>query len=249
MDLTKLNEPFAASDIEWRVARAGTGNRGIWCRVLCYITARAIQQRLDDVVGPENWRLEEPRVIEVNGKSAFACGLSIRTGTDEWTAKWDVAEPTQVEPVKGGWSSAVKRAGAAWGIGRYLYHLDETYADVKDTDPGVRGWHWAKLKDGQAYYWQEPTLPGWALPKEAEPEVSPEQLNDLKAAWRDTFAADVKNRADLVEGFTRFVTSTVGEFPADDHKCWTIDAIEKCQTRIEETTDPDGVSSAVPFEE
>jgi hypothetical protein len=255
IDLKKLSEPFPASDIEWRVARAGPGKKGIYCRVVAYITARAIQQRLDDVCGPENWRLEEPRILTINGKSAFACGLSIRIinveFTDAWVTKWDVAEPTNIEPAKGGWSGAVKRSGAAWSIGRYLYHLEESFAETSETDPGARGWHYAKLSEkqgGAEYYWKEPTLPAWALPKEEESEVSSTELNKLKLAWKAKFAPDVKNRADLVEGFSRFVTSIVGEFPASDHTTWTQDALEKCRARINQTTDPKGVSAEIPFD-
>jgi len=249
VDLTKLTEPFPTEDIEWRVCRSGLGGSGVYCMVLAYITARAIQKRLDDVCGPENWRLEEPRILDINGKSAFACGLSLRVG-DEWVTKWDVAEPTTIEPAKGGWSGATKRAGAQWGIGRYLYHLDETFAEVSDNKS--RGWNYATLKtnDGpKAYYWKAPGLPGWALPKEPEYEITQADLNDLKRAWKGKFAPESKNPEDLREGFARFVTSVVGEFPASDYTCWTKDGLERCKTRIEETTDPDGVSADVPFEE
>jgi len=250
-DLNKLAEPFPADDVEWRVARAGMGSKGIFCMVLAYITARAIQQRLDAVVGPENWRLEGPRMLAINGKSAFACGLSIRIG-GEWVTKWDVAEPTNVEPAKGGWSGAMKRAGAQWGIGRYLYHLDETFAEVAESiRDGQRGWKWARLSEkhgGGAYYWKAPNLPAWALPKEPEHEISLDDLNALKRAWKDKFASDVKNPGELREGFARFVTSVAGEFPSSDYTCWTCDALERCQERIEKTTDPNGMDSDIPFD-
>lgn len=266
IDLSKLALPFPAEDIEWRVSRAGVGGRnGIYCRVLAYITARAIQARLDEVCGPENWRVEEPRILTINGKSAFAVGISIllprlitkAVGGEivgererEWVTKWDVAEPTNIEPAKGGFSGAMKRAGAQWGIGRYLYHLDEAYAEVSENDPGVRGWHYAKLpKDGGVYYWKEPTLPAWALPKEKEAEVSPADLNALKKAWKDKFAAGDTNRKSLTEGFARFVESVCGSFPMADHTTWTADALARCRARINETTEPGGVSADVPFEE
>jgi len=251
MNLSKLSEPFPHEDIEWRVSRAGTAQRGIWCSVLAYITARAIQKRLDDVCCPENWQIEEPRIIEVNGKSAFAVGISIRI-SNEWVTKWDVSEPTNIEPAKGGFSGAMKRAGAQWGIGRYLYYLEEVYADTsEESQKGSRLWNWAKLpkdKGGGEYWWKTPSLPAWALPKEAEHEVTEDELGALKQSWRVKFAAGTKNPKDLREGFARFVTGVVGEFPSADFKCWTRDALEKCQKRITDTTDPSGVSSDVPFE-
>lgn len=260
IDLKKLSDPFPASDIEWRVSRAGVGGKqGIYCRVLAYITARAIQARLDEVCGPENWRVEEPRILSINGKSAFAVGISIRLSVlrggpnghfeDEWVTKWDTAEPTNIEPAKGGFSGAMKRAGAQWGIGRYLYYLDEAFAETSEHDPGVRGWHYAKLpKDGGAYYWKEPTLPGWALPKEKEAEVSKDQLNALKRDWKAKFAPDSKDPKSLVEGFTRFVESVCGAFPVADHTTWTREALDRCHARIKETTEPGGLSPEIPFE-
>ena len=249
--LSQLAEPFPEQDIEWRVSRAGMGQRGIYCYVLAYITARAIQNRLDEVVGPEKWQVTEPRSIDVGGHPAYAVGISIRVG-EEWVTKWDVAEPTNYEPAKGGFSGAMKRAGAQWGIGRYLYYLDETFAEVSEADPATRGWHWAKLSPqhgGATYYWKPPALPGWAVPKDPEHEVTLEQLNDLKRAWRDTFGAGMRNPAELREGFARFVGSVVGEFPIADHACWTRDALDQCVQRVAETTDPDGPSADVPFEE
>lgn len=252
MNLNDLSLPFPLEDIEWRVSQSGRGDRGIWCKVLAYITARAIQKRLDDVCGPENWRNEEPRIINVNGKSAFVCGISIRV-ENEWVTKWDVAEPTNIEPAKGGFSGAMKRAGAQWGIGRYLYYLDETWADVADKQPeGSRKWNRAKLSvelGRDKFCWKSPSLPGWALPKEPEHEVTVEDLDSLKQAWRKKFASDVKNTKDLQEGFARFVASVAGEFPLGDHTCWTQDAIDQCVERIVATTDPAGVSADIPFEE
>jgi len=77
-DLEKLSSPFSSDDIEWRVSRAGIGQKGIYCHVLAYITARAIQQRLDDVCGPAGWRNEAPQTFELRpGVVAIACGISL----------------------------------------------------------------------------------------------------------------------------------------------------------------------------
>ncbi len=254
MDLSKLADPFPEQDIEWRVSRAGISGGKTFCLVLAYITARAIQKRLDDVCGPANWRLEEPRMLDVNGKSAFACGISIRVGDDakEWITKWDVSEPTNVEPAKGGFSGAMKRAGAQWGIGRYLYHLDETFADTAEQSPDKRDrrWKYAKLPEksgGSVYYWKAPGLPGWALPKECE--ITKDQLVELVTKWREKFAQDVESSAERQAGFARMVHSLCGEFPVADRTCWTREAWEKCLAHVDSTTDPGGPSADVPFEE
>jgi len=264
MDLARLAEPFSDEDIEWRVSQSGLGRstssnsgrnpKGIYCKVLAYVTARAIQKRLDDVCGPENWRTEQPVLLDLKlfdkegkpvSKSAFAIGLSIRIDS-EWVTKWDVCEPTNIEPAKGGFSGGEKRAGAQWGIGRYLYRLDETFAEVSEQQP-TKQWHWAKLSKqdgGGAYYWKDPVLPAWATPEiEA---ITEEEFEEVKQAWRAKFATDVKNNAELREGFKRFVRS-ISDIPVFDVSCWTRDVLERCQKRITMTTDPAGPDSDIPF--
>lgn len=245
-----LSEPFPLEDIEWRVSRSGMGSKGIFCMVLAYVTARAIQKRLDDVCGPENWQLTEPKSLEVNGKNGFAVGISIRVG-DEWITKWDAAEPTNIHPVKGGFSGAMKRAGAQWGIGRYLYHLDETFAEVREDTPIDRkSWNYATLSEkqgGAKFYWKNPSLPPWALPPEPEHVVSASQLDELKRNWRTAMAPDSKNAAELREGFARFVASHCGDFPFSDHTCWTSEALAKCQESLLQGAAAGDIDSDVPF--
>ncbi len=251
IDLSRLALPFEESDVEWRVSRAWPKNGKIYCTCLAYCTARAIQKRLDEVCGPENWRNEQMTVHELRtGPIAIQVGISIRIN-GEWVTKWDVSDPTHIEPVKGGFSGAMKRAGAQWGIGRYLYQLDETFAEVSEDGTG-KGWTYATLPEkqgGGAFYWKPPKLPEWAMPKEPEHEIKQSELNALKKSWAAKFASDsLKNPAQLREGFTRFVYSVCGEFPVDDVSAWLRDALEKCQKRINDTTDPTGVSSDVPFD-
>lgn len=157
-DLLKLAEPFPPSDIEWRIGQSGKQGEGFWAKVLAYVTNRAIMQRLDDVCGPANWR-NEYTVLSGENKG-FLCGISIRTD-DGWVTKWDGAEQTDIESVKGGLSNAMKRAAVQWGVGRYLYDLEEGWAKVfASKQPNS---HYAKTKDG-VFYWQPPELPRWALP-------------------------------------------------------------------------------------
>ena len=148
LNLTLLAKPFPASDIEFRVISSGMGRNSVWARVVAFVTARAIQSRLDAVCGPDGWRTEVPEILTIDGKSAFSCGLSIRID-NEWITKYDVSSPTSIEPAKGGWSQAVKRAGCAWSIGRYLYYLDSIKVETSETDPAIRGWHWARLSEKQ----------------------------------------------------------------------------------------------------
>lgn len=250
IDLSKLAEPFEESDVEWRVSRAWLKGSKVYCTCLAYCTARAIQKRLDDVCGPENWRNEAMTVHELRtGPIAMQVGISIRIN-GEWITKYDVSDPTHIEAVKGGFSGAMKRAGAQWGIGRYLYQLDETFAEVSEDGSG-KGWTYGTLPEkqgGGAFYWKPPRLPGWAMPKPAEFGITSKELNDLKKSWKTKFAPDSKSPSDLRDGFTRFVHTVCGEFPVDDVSAWLRVAYEKCMNRISDTTDPKDVSSDVPFD-
>lgn len=164
-ELPRLRDPFAPGDIEWRVQQSGEKHGKPWARVLAYVTNRAIMERLDEVVGPDSWQ----NAFKEGPAGGVICGLSVRVvradGTVEWITKWDGAENSDVEPVKGGLSNAMKRAAVQWGIGRYLYDLDEGWARVHDG-----GRFSAKGKDGSWFRWDPPELPSWAVP--AAPHTS-----------------------------------------------------------------------------
>ncbi len=130
IDLNRLREPFPAPDIEWKpgaVTRDRT--RGL---AMAYITSRAIQDRLDDVCGPANWRND----FRPGPEGGVLCGISVNVTGDpvnpQWVTKWDGAENTEVEAIKGGLSSAMKRAAVQWGIGRYLYDMPSQWVPLND---------------------------------------------------------------------------------------------------------------------
>lgn len=250
IDLRKLAARFPAGDIEWRVSRAGINKKNeVFAMVLAYITARAIANRLDDVVGPENWCNTQATVTELRpGIVAMQVGISINVD-GQWITKFDTSEPTNIEPAKGGFSGAMKRAGAMWGIGRYLYHLSETFAETSET--GGKGWEYARLPEkqgGGTYYWKPPQLPAWALPPEGEKPIGADVINRLKLDWKAKLAAGEKNRQTLATGFADWVFSIVGEFPIDDASKWTQQIMDDCRKRIESTrADGKGPTADVHF--
>jgi hypothetical protein len=166
-------------------------------------------ERLDDVCGPENWRNEFQQI-----PGAFLCGLSVRIG-DEWVTKWDGAQESNIEATKGGISGAMKRAAVQWGIGRYLYNLDEFWANVHD-----KGSHYAgqdQKKGLPAMKWDPPSLPSWAVPAgtPTQPKANPHHGDTtatalspdhdrVKAALHTLFGADKKAALDQVEKMTAF---------------------------------------------
>lgn len=167
----KLREPFAAEDIEWRVQSAGVTNDKAWATVLAYVTNRAIQARLDAIVGAENWQNEYSKAPD----DGVLCGIAIYDEEkDRWITKYDGAENTKVEAVKGGLSSSMKRAAVQWGIGRYLYDVETVFVSMQKEKPAnMKDWHMHYDKDSKTrYYWRTPNLPAWALPQNDEQELS-----------------------------------------------------------------------------
>lgn len=132
--LAKLSAPLADNEIEWKVQTVSNGNRGLQALVVPYVTSRAAMQRLDDVFGM-NWSCSE-RVINLNGVFGIECTISVLDGTGNViTSRSDVAEPTHIEPLKGGSSDAFKRAAVKFGIGRFLYSLPTQFVSILEQRP------------------------------------------------------------------------------------------------------------------
>lgn len=117
-----LAEPFAPEDLEWRLQRTyEEQGRGI---AVPYVTNRAIQHRLDEVVGVDGWYNDYKPWHSTGKKEAQICGISIWfESRGAWITKWDGAEDTDIEPIKGGLSDSMKRAAVQWGVGRVLYNM------------------------------------------------------------------------------------------------------------------------------
>ena len=126
----ELAQPFAPEDLEWRIQQANKDKtRGM---AVAYVTNRAIQDRLDDVVGPENWHNDYKPWHSSGKKESQICGISIyNEERKDWNTKWDGAEDTDIESIKGGLSDSMKRAAVQWGIGRYLYKMEGVWVNVE----------------------------------------------------------------------------------------------------------------------
>lgn len=160
-----LTAPFSDDQIEWRIQQSGHSHNGPWAKALAYVDARAVQNRLDEVCGPENWQTEVVKLPE-----GMLCKLSIRVN-GEWVSKMDGSAETDIESFKGGISKALVRAASAWGIGRYLYDLPPTFVEFVSKDfPGAK---YAKI-DNQAVYWIiGKTTEEMLKPKELKPTFNP----------------------------------------------------------------------------
>jgi len=144
--LKQLKDPFDPKFVKWRLGATNKDKtKGI---ALAYIDSREVQKRLDDVMGIAGW---QDKYVPLDG--GFICELSLLIDGD-WITKSNAAGNTNVEPIKGGASDALKRAAATWGIGRYLYYLPNTWVKIEPL--------------GKSYRLAEiPTLPAWAKPNPA----------------------------------------------------------------------------------
>jgi Uncharacterized protein conserved in bacteria len=89
--------------------------------IVSYIDSRQAAQRLDDVLGAENWQDN----YELLDKSVVA-SVSILVGRadgEEWVTKKDLGTESNTDAEKGEISDAFKRACVKWGLGRFLYKL------------------------------------------------------------------------------------------------------------------------------
>jgi len=110
--LDELKVPFPEDRIKWRTQSGFE---------LAYIEVRDVFDRLDEVVGPFNWKSE----LKNWGENGVVARISIFI-SGQWVHKEDGADRSQIEGDKGGISDALKRAAVQWGIGRYLYRLPKS---------------------------------------------------------------------------------------------------------------------------
>lgn len=130
IDFDDLAEPFAASELEWRVG--SKTKKGDKATLLVYITARAVMARLDAVCGPAGWRDAYTPLFDQGRIAGYLCELSLEVEPGRWASKVDGADVTDIEAIKGGISAALKRAASKWLIGRYLYEIDSRWHVIKE---------------------------------------------------------------------------------------------------------------------
>lgn len=169
-----LSAPFPAVDVKWK-AQAVKGNKAL---AVAFLDARLIQDRLDSVVGFENWRDS----YQLLPDGSVRCRLSVRIG-GRWVTKEDAGNPGKQadggDRIKASYSNALKRAAVKFGIGRYLYKLPPAWVDY---DPAKK------------QIVRPPQLPEWALPPKPALKPTPEDehrarltaaktLSELEAVW------------------------------------------------------------------
>jgi hypothetical protein len=109
-----LAAPFDRSEVKSRDATRGG-------RQVEYITARTAMNRLDNVLGPENWW----DAYRPGGDNSVICRLTVRLPDGTELAKEDAGGAAGMADAgdddKSALSDAFKRAAVKFGVGRYLY--------------------------------------------------------------------------------------------------------------------------------
>ncbi len=151
----QLAEPFEPGEVRFKPAVV-SGTRAL---ALAYVDARAIQDRLDHVLGVAGWQDE----YECLPDGSVVCRLRLHLG-NEWITKMDVGgpseQPDEGDRRKAAFSDALKRAAVKFGIGRYLYRLPAQWVDY-DTQ--------------KRQFVRPPSLPPSALPRTAAKAVQPQR--------------------------------------------------------------------------
>lgn len=166
LDFNALRDPFDKADIHWRAQSVTkSGDKAL---ALAYIDARNVMERLDAVVGPDNWQ----DTYEETAKGRVICTLSLRVN-GQWISKADGAGNTDVEGDKGAVSDALKRAAVKWGIGRYLYSMPATWVPCECfAEKRNNKWVWKRwTRDPWDFVTEDPSLPRLGV---EEPPYDPE---------------------------------------------------------------------------
>jgi hypothetical protein len=150
-----LKEPFPADVLGWK-PQSVKGNRAL---AVCFIDARDVMNRLDEVFGVDGW--QDAYAQQPNG--SVMCQLRVKVD-GQWIEKCDVGnesdQPDSGDKFKSAVSDSLKRAAVKLGIGRYLYSLPLQWHDYDPT---------------KKQFASPPRLPPWALPKGAKPQPAPQQ--------------------------------------------------------------------------
>ncbi len=221
-DLSELKEKLAAPmEYQWRVKsfspkakppHLAPGTKG---QFLAYIDARDVYDRLDEVVGPDNW---QDKIGEVYADGSVQASIGIKIN-DEWVWKTDVGYPNSdqdEEPMKSAISDAIKRAAVHWGIGRFLYALDPKWVEVDNWGKPLK-----PLTQGRS------AAPATAAPAQAGQSVRPPASSQARPTpaprpappvSEDDHECEVVGCSNVVEG--RWVAKS-----KRDHNgrvlCWT----------------------------
>jgi len=163
-----LREPTPKDRVKFRVGRKSMDNKS--AHMLAYVDARYVQDRLDDIVGTENWSNSYRMINDV-----LYCDITITFPNGEIVTKSDCGTESNVEKQKGQSSDAFKRSAVMLGIGRDLYDVGNNYsmwADLNDRGYPPNNWTpsgWGDMESPKRHV--EPPQDSAKVPEEPQPPV------------------------------------------------------------------------------
>jgi hypothetical protein len=154
----KLAEPFPDSEVKQRPGRGSM--------TFSYVDARAVMQRLDDVLTPAGWEFTSsvlPGTDIVHGRLTVAGFVREDYGYPN--------SDKDEEPIKAASSDALKRCAVMFGVGRHLY--DDNKPQTRSVAP-QRPAPARPAPVGQDPYPDAPALNEWGnVPEEPEDLFAP----------------------------------------------------------------------------
>jgi len=124
-ELSKLNVATPKDEIKYRPGSTFNWAEKKYARMLAYVDARYIQDKLDEIVGIGNWSNEFNR----DEKGILYCTITIKfireDGSVDSVSKTDVGTESNVEQQKGEVSDSFKRCAVHFGLARDLYNLPD----------------------------------------------------------------------------------------------------------------------------
>jgi len=235
-----LHRPFTGGELEWKIQTAGNTNGRIWARIVPYVTARGISDRLNEAFGPFGYSIStEP--IQLGQHAGLKCqiyavmeieprrGKKDTEGNTELVFhrvyREDVCEITDIEAMKGAASGALKRAAVLFGIGRYLYDAPEFYALIADGCPNRGSFKDKTTNQYVSFKWDLPNeVHQWIATTLGQPmpELKPHPLQQPVEKFRGAPARERTTTpvATTVKRVVSGVTKTVaGNIPASCPVC------------------------------
>ena len=176
--LEQLKKPFPVDAISWRIGQKNKDKTK--AKMLCYIDARDVMDRLDEVCDTD-W---SDSYTEVNGR--VVCTITI-----DGKSRSDGAGDTDIEGEKGAISDAFKRAAVKWGIGRYLYNAKNynTWVSLVDANGEVIS-DYDVLKNGD----NQERLDKVAKKLSGEIETPQQKANATKGVNKEIKQSDLDER-------------------------------------------------------
>lgn len=138
--LDVLTQPIQPDEMEWRVQQQTKTGKLI---IVPYLTNRTVMERFDRQFGWDGWQND---IVEI--QDGFLCRITARVSDQDGSVitvtKTDGANRTDIEPIKGGISDAMKRCAVQFGLGRDLYNYPKVF--VETPDKYIPDWAYPQLE-------------------------------------------------------------------------------------------------------